>query len=439
MKAALQWFPRARITLVASSLLCLMVPVHAEQLTLKRAVDLALAHSPAAGQASADEQRALASYREMRDQYIPQLLVGSGLGDTWGYPLTLGGTAPSLVNITAQSALFNPALRDAVRAGRTESKAVGADAKDRRNQVIQDTTLTYLELIKWQQLTDHLSRQHDDAVRMEQAVQQRISQGIDSEQQHMQARLVTARANLRVAQAQGAMDVLRDRLSQLTGLPAASIEAIADSVPTIPEPDPAPDAEAKAVDSNPMVESSKEHASAQLFRARAEHRALWPSLDFASQYAVLAKYNNWVTYFPQGTFQRNNASIGVVVRFPFFNASQHAHAEAADAEAIHAKKDVDSTKNLVSQEALKLRHSVQQLSAAKEVSELEYEIAKSNVDAVEIRMNSGTATMHEAADARAEMFEKYNALQDADFELLKARIGLLRLSGDLEAWAEQSK
>ena len=84
--------------------------VTTETLSLKRAVELALAHSPAAGEASADSQRAFASYREAKDQYLPQFLIGSGLGDSWGYPLSLEGSAPSLVNVTAQSALFNPAL-----------------------------------------------------------------------------------------------------------------------------------------------------------------------------------------------------------------------------------------------------------------------------------------------------------------------------------------
>src|ERR1700745_353880 len=76
----------------------------AEPLTLKGAVELALAHSPAAGQAAADEQRALALLHETRDAFIPQLLIGSGLGDSWGYPLSLEGSAPSLFNLTAQSA-----------------------------------------------------------------------------------------------------------------------------------------------------------------------------------------------------------------------------------------------------------------------------------------------------------------------------------------------
>ena len=48
-----------------------------EPLTLKRAVQLAVTHSTAMAQATADEQRAFASYREARNQYVPQVVVGS--------------------------------------------------------------------------------------------------------------------------------------------------------------------------------------------------------------------------------------------------------------------------------------------------------------------------------------------------------------------------
>jgi outer membrane protein TolC len=181
---------------------------------------------------------------------------------------------------------------------------------------------------------------------------------------------------------------------------------------------------------------AREHALAQGFRARAEHRALWPTADFATQYAVLAKFNNWLQFFPNDVFQRNNATIGVVLRFPIFNAPQKAHAAGADADAVRANKEAENTKNQVSQQVLKAQDSVRQLSAAKEVSDLEYEIAQSNDDAVEVRVNSGTATVPDAANARLELFEKYSAAQSTDLALTRARIGLLRLTGELEAWVQ---
>jgi outer membrane protein TolC len=82
----------------------------AEQVPLKRVVELALTHSTSAASAEAMAQRAYASYREARNQYLPTLAVGSGLGYTQGFPLSLEGSAPSIVNTTAQSAVINAAL-----------------------------------------------------------------------------------------------------------------------------------------------------------------------------------------------------------------------------------------------------------------------------------------------------------------------------------------
>ena len=171
---------RSRLLALSCALAFLSGVLSAEQVPLKRAVELALAHSTTIQASQIDEQRAFASYHEARYQYLPQLTVGSGLGKSYGYPLSLEGSAPSIVNTTAQSALINPALKDFVRAARTEYEASGVQTKDQRSQVIQDTVLKYAELSKWETLMTHLSHDYEDALKMEQAVNERISAGVDN-------------------------------------------------------------------------------------------------------------------------------------------------------------------------------------------------------------------------------------------------------------------
>lgn len=169
-------------------------------------------------------------------------------------------------------------------------------------------------------------------------------------------------------------------------------------------------------------------------RARAEHRALLPALDFAAQYALLATFNNYDQFFQPHSFQANNATIGVAIRFPFLNASQRARAQAADADAVKAKRQADAAKNQVSEETLKLQRSVRQMQAAQEVAQLEYEIAKANLDAVQTKVDAGTATIKDLGESRSQLSEHYIALQDTTFELERARVGLMRSTGDLEKW-----
>ena len=344
----------------------------AAPLPLKRAVELALSHSTVAAAANADEQRVFASYREARNQYIPQLVLGSGLGKSWGYPLSLEGSAPSIINVNTQSALYNPSLRDFVRAAKTDWTASTLQTKDQRNQVIQDTVLSYAELSKWEALVGHLQEEHAAAIQTEQQVSERIKEGVDSPAMQNKAHLSAARLRLRLAEAQGAIDVIRNRLSHLTGLPAATIETESESMPALPEVKQDDDLAGKAVQESPGVQAADTRAAAESLRARGEHRAMLPSVDFAAQYGLLAAYNNYQDFFQPGSFQRHNATIGVVIKFPLFSATQRARAEAADALALKAKKDAETAKNQVSEETLRLQRSVEQMAAAKEVADLEY-------------------------------------------------------------------
>jgi len=406
----------------------------AEPLPLKRVVELAISHSTVTRATATDEQRAFASYHEARNQYVPTLVVGSGLGATWGYPLSLEGSAPSIVNVTAQSVLLNPSVRDFVRAARQEWTASTLQAKDVRSQVVQDAVLSYAELSKWEGLLNHLQRQQEEDERMEQIVEDRIRAGVDNSLARSKAQLASARTRLHVAQAHGAIDVLREHLSRLTGLPAPSIETAAESIPALPEVRQTDDLAGKTLQGNAALQAADEHAMAQRFRARGEHRALWPSADFASQYALLATFNKYQDFFRPGSFQKHNATIGVALRFPFLNPSQHARAAAADADAAKAKSDAQAAKNQASEQTLKLQRSVEQLAALQQVSQLEYEVAQANVSALQVRLDAGTASFHDVEDAREQANERFNTLQDANFEVERARIALLRATGELESW-----
>jgi outer membrane protein TolC len=414
------------------------LPLAAEPLTLRHAVELALTHGTTAAIASADERKAEAAYQEARNNYIPVFVLGSALGKSYGFPLSLEGAAPAIINLNTQSALFNPALHEFVKVARTESNAAALAGKDRRAQVIQETVLNYLELAQWEKQIEQLQKDSADSLKMEGAIEDRIREGVDSALERNKAKLVTARIRLRLSQAQGSADVLRLKLSQVTGVAAQSLETTPDSIPTLPttslDIDPATQAS-----NNPAVASAEEHARAQYLRAKAEHRAMWPSVDFAGQYSRLATFNNYADYFNSKTLQPNNGTVGAVMRFPFFNLSQRARAEGADADALKAKKEAEAAKDQVSAELLQLQRTVQQLSAARDVAELEYQIAQSSLETVEIRIQSATGTFHDLEDARTQARERRDQFLDADMQFDRARVGLLRSNGGLEAWALGTK
>jgi len=244
--------------------------------------------------------------------------------------------------------------------------------------------------------------------------------------------------------------VLREHLSKLTGLPAAGIQTEPDGLPDFPAVAQDPTTSTRAADANPAVQAAVEHARAQYVRAEGEHRAFWPTFDFAAQYAVLSTFNNFQNYYipekpcttslgtflcPTGGFHQNNATIGVSIRFPFFNPSQRARAQAADADALKATKQAEAARNQVSEETLRWQRSVAEMQAARDVAQLEFEIAQKSLTAVQTRMDAGTANLHDLNEARSQASERFIALQDVTFDLERAQLGLLRSTGDLEKWA----
>jgi outer membrane protein TolC len=380
--------------------------------------------------------RAYETYVEARDSFIPQASVGSTVGYAYGFPLSLEGSAPTIFNVTAQSYVLNLAQREFVRAAKAEWRASAAQDRDQRSQVMLDTAVSYAELNKWERELQVLHDQGNVTRNIEFAVSQRVKEGIDSPVDETKARLTSAQVHLRIAQAEGSTDLLRTHLSQLTGVPAQSITTLAESIPALPTPDPPAEGAAAAVQSSDVITAAEERARAQLLKAKGEHRALLPGIDFASQYGLIStKFTDFAQFFRPNTFQNQNVTFGLIIRFPFLNFSQRAAAQAADAEAIRARKDAQAAREQVSMETLRLQRAVEQAAAARDVADLQNQLAQSGLNAAQARMQAAAAPLSELQNAQLQANLRSAELMDAQFELERAQLQLLRATGALEKWA----
>ena len=426
-----------------ASLACVLLVAHAwcqaddtpttGPLPFGKAVDLALQHSGVMGIATINQWRSQKVYQELRNHYIPRLTVGSGLGYSYGFPLTLEGSAPSIVNFTTEHSLFNASLRQFIKAAKIDWNATSQNVQDKRNAVILDTALTYTQLEQLTSKIAALTEAKAAADKSQFVSEQRLQQGVDSKLEVTKSQLTAARIRLRIAEAQGQTDVLREHLSKLIGLPVESIAVEEGSMPQLPPVSQDDDLSARAVENSPLVKLADQKVAAAEARAKGEHRALWPFVDAASQYAYLARYNNYDVYYRH--YEANNFSGGLNIRFPFFNRVQKAKAEEADADAMMARKQADLTRNGVSEDALKLQRSLRQLAAARDVAKLEWQVAQGEMEAVTARLEGGGANPRDQANARLDVDDKHAAYLDAEFELCRAELQLLRLTGELENWA----
>jgi len=431
----------ARVVLVAAWVVALPLTLLAQDtssgkdkpLAFRTAIELALKNSATTGLSQADLRRARAVVTQTHSAFLPQMVLGSGLGASYGFPLSLEGAAPSIFNVNFQGDLINLAQRNYVKAAKSDMDVTTAQNADRRNDVMMETALDYVQLDLLESSLTIQKEQQQSAQKFQDIVTQRIQAGLDSQVEGTRAKLAGARTRLDIAQTQTAADQLRLRLSQLTGLPVAAIQTSTETIPEMPPVAQDQDLPGEALKNNPVVKVADAAAQAKEFRARGEHKQLYPSVDFVGQYAVLARFNNYDQFFQK--FQRNNITAGVAIRFPFFNPVQRAAAEAAKADAAKSRKEAQGVKEQVSTDTLKLQRSVEQLAAAREVAQLEHQLAQSDIDSTHAKIESGAATLKDEENARVAEHERYTAYLNSSFELDRAQIQLMRQIGQLETWA----
>jgi len=107
----------------------------------------------------------------------------------------------------------------------------------------------------------------------------------------------------------------------------------------------------------------------------------------------------------------------------------------AAADAVKARKEAENTRNQFAEDTLKLQRTVRQLVAAQEVAKLDYDVTNAEIDQVESRVNSGNGTLRDVELARVQAQDKFATYLDTTFELYRAQMQLMRLTGELESWA----
>src|SRR5882757_8851265 len=259
-------------------LFCAALPTHA-QLSFTSAVDLALQNSPRVKMAQDDVNKALAALSQTKDVYIPSLMVGVGAGASSGITLTV----PTLFTVNAQSLVFSYSQRDYIRAARLGIQAADMALKDVRQQVEEDTAITYLSLNRARERQAAMADQYGYALRLVSIVQDRLAEGMDNELELKKARRTTVQIRLQQLQLDDQIAVLRSHLARAVGLPNEQLTTVPDSIPS--SPSILTSTTSPTYPDSPSVLSAEPTAHAKIQQAFGDSRYNWrPQVAFEAQY-----------------------------------------------------------------------------------------------------------------------------------------------------------
>jgi outer membrane protein TolC len=283
-----------------------------------------------------------------------------------------------------------------------------------------------------------LQQQQGFADRLVIIVQARLDGGQDTPIDLTTSRLNAAQVRFARLRAEDETNADRAHLARLVGLPAQALGTTSDSIPAFPAT--SPELNGSTPITSPAVESAYAVARSKRQTAFGDARYLWrPQVYFQGQYSRFAKYTNIQDYYLR--FQQNNAAVGVQITIPLYDMAHRAKERESAADAARAQHEADSIRDQFFDSRIRARHTAAELSARAEIATLDQQLAQQQLEVMLVQLKAGSGnlsgpqmTPKDEQTARIAEREKFVALLNANFEAQQAAIGLLRATGELEAW-----
>jgi outer membrane protein TolC len=405
-------------------------------MTLRQAVETALKQNPDITLARLDEAKARQGVLVARDPFTPHLVIGSGLAYSNGFPMSIQGSAPSVVQANIVQDIFNRQQSLAVAQAKESARGAALDVAGKRDEVVFRTASLYLDAERASRLKEFARRESESLQKVLETVQTQVREG-----RALPLAEKTAAANL--AHARQTAELLDDdaatsetALAMALGFSAEDrVRPVAEERPTPPLPSSEEQAIAFALDSNKDLRKLESQITAKELEKRGVKAQRLPRVDLVAQYALLAKFNNYAEFFQK--YQQNNEQIGMSFQMPFaVGPGVGAQVAQVESDIAHLKIDLNNARNKLRNDIEQAFRNVHKSQTAAEVARLDLDVAREQLSVDLAQMQEGRVQLRQVEEARVAEGDKWMAFYDAQYGLERARLSVLRLTGGLMAAVE---
>lgn len=402
-------------------------------LTLSQVLDLALRQSPDVALARLEQKKAAEAVRIAKAPFVPTVAAGSGLAYSNGFPLSIEGSAPSIVQAQATGSIFNRQQSHLVSQAKENARGASIDAAAKQEDVVHRAALLFLDAERGARIAEVARRQIDSLEKIRDTVRLRVEDGRELPLRAKEAELNLAKAKQQGQQFEADQAYAESSLAVLLGLPPdervraqqqeRALPSLSASVETLVN---------SAIEESKELRSLESALKAKGFEIRSVRAQRLPEVDLVAQYAVLGRFNNYEDFFRR--FQRNNGQIGMSFRIPLFTGSAvEARTSQAEAEAAQLRIRLQNTRSRIALETRRLYQAALEARTAREVAKLDLDVAREQLSVLLARMEEGRASLQQVEQARFVEDAKWIAFVDSHYVEQKARLNLLHETGDLLA------
>lgn len=412
-------------------LTCCGLGAEVRTLTMRQAIELALKQNPELTLARLEEKKAEQAVRLARDAFVPKVVAGSGLAYSSGFPMSIEGATPSVIQARAIADVFNRPQSYRVAAAKEHRRGAAIDTAAKQQEIAWRTGELYLDAEKAARMAEIASRQVEALDQIAATVQARVAEGRELPIEARRAALNVARARHRLQVLESDRAYAEGSLAEVLGLdPADRVQTAQEDRTPPPVPASPQEAVGTALSTSKEIRSLESRLLAKGFDIQAERAARLPRFDLVAQYALLGRFNNYEDFFRK--FQRHNGQLGVSIQIPVFTGPGVAAATAqAEAEAARLRLEVQSARRRISTETVRRFEELRQAESALQLARMELEVAREQVSILLAQMQEGRVGLRQIEEARSAETDKWMLFFEATATLEKARLCLLKQTGTL--------
>ena len=401
-------------------------------LTLKQAVEIALKENPDVILSRLEEQKAIEGIGVAQDPFHPKVFAGSGAAKVWGYPSSIEGAAPSIIQARTDMALFNRPKSYELARVRELARGAAIATQSKSDEVVYQVASQYLDAQQMARGTASLQLEIQSLEQASGTIQLRVQEGRELPLEAKRAAVDLERARQRYEAAQDDLDYARAALAVVLGYPAGDRVQAEGEQPALEVPETEAAAQQLALANNKDLRKIESQLQAKGFEAREYGPAgRLPTVDLVAQYALFAT-SQYTAFFNR--VQRNNSEVGAAITIPVITgtAGKALRAQAlTDIEELRTQ--MNQTRNRIELDTQRAYQEMQKATRAQQVARLDLDYAREQVSVLLAQLEEGRTTQQRIDEARLSEQEKWIAYYDTQRAVEKARLDVLRQTGTLAA------
>jgi outer membrane protein TolC len=417
-------------TLAVLAALGLAVPAVAaddpQVVTLRAAIEGALARSPGVAAAQAARDEGAANARLARDAFHPAASVVATPGYSSGLPVFVAGQVPAAAGVDLHQTLYDPSARADALAAEAAGVERSGDLEAARKEAARSVIVLYAKCRSDRAVGEAAARRVNAARELLRHAEARRQEGRETD-------LAVERASLDVARArQKALDAASDAALDLRELKLAvgiapGREIVLTDDPARALPAQAPDSDAAAA-ADPVLRAFEREAELLDAVRTARSRAIAPIVQAEAQYWRLS--DRYAKYY--NSFKADDWSVGVAVALPVFSGGRLGE-ERAKSESAWRRVQEQARER---REVLGLRLARSEAAAARAESSAALArrgqgVAEEALAAAEALVREGRGDADAPFQRAIELAEAEDAVADAERAVAAARADALAVSGRL--------